>query len=139
MRLTILFFAFLLLLSCEKNSPNDILPDAHVDITINLDLPQFVNLQTPTGWVYVSGGLNGVFVRNTGIGSPPFKAFERACPNNDCTVPMTFDGSLKLTCQCDDSTYSIIDGSPQSADNNNFARKYRVIVVSNSTINIRNF
>jgi len=31
------------------------------------------------------------------IGNPPYKAFERACPDNNCASPMTFDGSLKLS------------------------------------------
>jgi len=125
--------------SCEKNVTNDVLPDVFVDETINLNLPQYINLQTPSGFAYTNGGIKGVVIQNTGIGNPPYKAFDRACPNNDCAAPMTFDGSLKLKCSCDNSEYSIIDGSPQTTGNIHFAREYKVIVLNSSTLNITNF
>jgi len=131
--ITISFF------SCEQNETNDILPNVTVNITLNLNLPQYQNLLTPTGWVETNGGIKGILVQNTGIGNPPYKAFDRACPNNNCITPMIFDGSLKMKCPCDNSEYSIIDGSPQTAGNSNFAREYRVNVLNSSTINITNF
>jgi nitrite reductase/ring-hydroxylating ferredoxin subunit len=139
MRKLFLMSMLALFFSCEKNDTNDVLPDVFVDETINLNLPQFINLQTPSGFAYVNGGIEGIVVQNTGIGNPPYKAFDRACPNNDCATPMNFDGSLKLKCPCDNSEYSIIDGAPQTAGNNHFAREYRVIVLNESTLNIRNF
>ena len=134
-----LLLAFALFFSCEKNETNDVLPDVFVDETINLNLSQYINLQTPSGFAYTNGGIKGIVVQNTGVGNPPYKAFDRACPNNDCAAPMNFDGSLKLKCPCDNSEYSIIDGSPQTAGNSHFAREYKVIVLSSSTLNIRNF
>ena len=125
--------------SCEKNNTIDVLPNYSVNITINLDLPQYINLQTPTGWAYTSGGIQGIFIQNTGTGNPNFKAFERACPNYDCDKPMIFDGSLKLICPCDDSEFSILDGSPQNLGNKNYAREYKVTVINNKTLNISNF
>jgi nitrite reductase/ring-hydroxylating ferredoxin subunit len=139
MRKLFLLLMLSLFFSCEKNDTNDILPDVFVDETINLNLPQYINLQTPSGFANSIGGIKGIVVLNTGIGNPPYKAFDRACPNNDCATPMNFDGSLKLECPCDNSEYSIIDGSPQTAGNKHFAREYRVIVLSESTLNIRNF
>lgn len=130
------------IISCEKNETIDLLPSVPVSVVIDLNLPQYINLQTPTGWVYTTGGndgIKGVLIQNTGIGSPPYKAFERACPNNDCVSPMIFDGSLKMKCQCDDSEYSIIDGSPQTEGNKNNAREYRVLEVSPTALNITNF
>ena len=136
----LLVLAFLLLVvSCEKNDLNDVLPDVIVDVVIDLNLPQYVNLQTPSGWAYTNGGLKGIIIQNTGTGNQPYKAFDRACPNNDCSSPMTFDGSLKLKCSCDDSEYSIIDGSPQTAGSTHFAREYRVVLINNTTLNITNF
>lgn len=136
-------FIFLVLLflsiSCEKNETIDFLPKIMVNENINLNLPQYQNLLTPSGWVYTNGGLKGIIIQSTGIGTPPFKAFERACPNNDCNSPMTFDGSLKMKCPCDLSEYSIIDGSPQTKGNVNFAREYRVLVLSGTALNITNF
>lgn len=136
-----LFLSFILffLFSCEKNDTNDLLPDFKVNKTIDLNLPQYIDLNTPSGWAYASGGIQGLFIQNSGIGNPPYKAFERACPNYDCNSPMIFDGSLKLKCPCDNSEYSIIDGSPQTAGNSHFAREYRVNVLNSTTLNITNF
>ena len=139
MRKLLLLLLITSFLSCEKNETNDLLPDMDVDVTINLNLPQYIDLQTPSGWAYASGGIKGILVINSGTGNPPYKAFDRACPNNDCGSAMTFDGSLKLKCSCDNSEYSIIDGSPQTKGNSHFAREYRVNVISSSTINITNY
>ncbi len=139
MRKLILLLVFISFFSCEKNDTHDLLPNLPVNITIDLNLPQYLDLQTPSGWVYTNGGIKGILIQNTGIGSQPYKAFERACPNNDCSSPMTFDGSLKLKCSCDASEYSIIDGSPQTSGNIHFAREYRVNVLNSSTLNITNF
>lgn len=139
--LCMVLFAFF---SCEKNDNEDILPNVPVDVTIDLNLPQYLDLNTPSGWVYTIGGndgIQGIWIQNTGAGNPHYKAFERACPNNDCINPMLFDGGLKLKCQCDKSEYSIIDGAPQTAGNNYFAREYRVIVSASNPniINITNY
>ena len=139
MKKLLVICTFFLLVSCEKNDLNDVLPDIIVDEIIDLNLPQYINLQSPSGWAYTNGGLKGIVILNTGTGSQPFKAFDRACPNNDCSSPMTFDGSLKLTCPCDDSEYSILDGSPQTAGNSHFAREYRALLINSATLNITNF
>ena len=139
MRKLLLLILLITIFSCEKNDTNDVLPDMVVNITIELNLPQYIDLQTPSGWSYTNGGIKGILILNTGIGNQPYKAFDRACPNNDCSSPMNFDGSLKLKCSCDASEYSIIDGSPQTSGNSHFAREYRVNVLNSSTINITNF
>lgn len=125
-------------LSCEKNETIDLLPDTDVSVVINLDLPQYIDLQIPSGWVTTTHGIQGIFIQNTGIGSNPYKAFELACPNNDCDETMTFDGSLKFKCSCDDSEYSVLDGSPQTDGNAQFAREYQTYLISQSSLNITN-
>ncbi len=139
MRKLALLLLLITFFSCEKNDSNDILPHLSVNITIDLNLPQYIDLQIPSGWVYINGGIRGILIQNTGSGSQPYKAFDRACPNNDCNNPMTFDGSLKLKCPCDASEYSIIDGSPQTAGNSHFMREYRVNLLNSSSLNIINF
>jgi nitrite reductase/ring-hydroxylating ferredoxin subunit len=142
MRKLILLLILVTFFSCEKNDTIDFLPKATVDVTLNLNLPQYQNLQIPTGWVYIekgpNKGLQGILIQNTGL-TPKYKAFERACPNNDCNTPMIFDGSLRMKCSCDQSEYSIIDGSPQTSGNIHFAREYRVLVLNSTTLNITNF
>jgi len=142
MRKLLLLFFIISFISCEKNETNDILPYANVDVTINLNLPEFQNLQIPTEWAYIDKGINrglqGIIIQSTGL-TPPYKAYERACPNNDCTSPMVFDGSLKMKCPCDNSEYSIIDGAPQTLGNSHFAREYRVNQINPTTLIITNF
>ena len=135
----LLLCVILLFFACEKNETIDALPDIRANEIINLNLPQYQNLLIPSGSATANGGLKGILILNTGIGKPPYKAFERACPNFDCDQPMTFDGSLRMKCSCDLSEYSIIDGSPQTKGFSNFAREYRVLVLNNSTLNITNF
>lgn len=122
-----LILIFIGFISCEKNETHDLLPKIPVNVTIDMKLPQYVPLQTVGGWVYINNeGVNGIVVVNRGIGASKYKAFDRACPNNDCKKPMEFDGSLKLKCTCDSSEYSILDGSPQTSKNTHFAREYTV-------------
>ena len=142
MRKLLILCLLITFFSCEKNDTIDLLPDASVAVQINLDLPQYIDLQIPSGWVYTTGindGIKGIFIQNTGTGNPPYKAFERACPNNDCNEPMTFDGSLKFKCSCDESEYSVLDGSPQTSGNSQFAREYKVTLINASTLNITNY
>ena len=141
MRNLFLLFLLVTLFSCEKNETYDVLPYATVNITLNLNLPLYQKLQIPTEWVYIEKGANkglqGIIIQSTGL-TPPYKAYEAACPNNDCTSPMVFDGSLKMKCSCDNSEYSIIDGTPQTSGNSHFAREYKVTQLNASTIIITN-
>jgi len=137
MRKLLLLFSIITLFSCEKNETNDILPNVPVNITVNLDLPQFIKLKTPPNWEYINGGIKGILIQNTGL-TPDYKAFDRACPNNDCNSSMIFDGSFRMKCPCDDSEYSIIDGSPQTSGNSHFAREYKVNQINSTTLIITN-
>jgi len=140
MRKFLLLGLIIFLFSCEENETIDLLPEVPVDVIVNLNLPQYIELQIPGTWDdSTSGGIKGIFIQNTGIGTPPYKAFELACPNNDCKLAMKFDGSLIFKCSCDKSEYSVIDGAPQTEGNSQFAREYRVIQINGSTLNITNF
>lgn len=141
MRKLLFICLFISLFSCEKNETIDLLPTVNVDVTINLNLPEYSDLQILGTSQYITSGNNGIqgiWIKNNG-GTPAYKAFERACPNNDCNTPMTFDGSLKLKCSCDDSEYSIIDGAPQTSGNSQYAREYRVLQLNASTLKITNY
>jgi len=142
--LFLLFLFVFTFFSCEKNDTEDLLPDYSVNVDIDLGLSSYINLNTPSGWAYTipqgfEGGIKGIWIQNTGIGTPPYKAFERACPNNDCVTPMEFDESFRLKCLCDDSTYSILNGSPQTEGSKQYAREYRVIQTSSTKLKITSF
>lgn len=126
--------------SCEENSTNDLLPEVDVNTTVNLNLPYYLDLNTPTGWaVHLSSsvGINGIIIINTGT-SPTYKAFDLACPNYDCDGQLEFEGGLTLTCACDGEKYSILSGAPQTEGYNYFAREYNV-TQSGNTLGITNY
>ena len=61
-----------LIFSCEKenfNNNNPYLPNYSFNVNINMNLPQFSNLQFPSNAVYInngSAGVRGIIVFNTG-------------------------------------------------------------------------
>ena len=71
-----------LCLGCTNNAiDNNCFPFITVNETINLDLPQFIDLQVPGGWAYTSGGLQGLIIYN--LNGVQFKAFDRLCPGQN--------------------------------------------------------
>lgn len=134
--------AVFLLISCSVDqTQNNLIPETSVNKRIDLNLPAYIDLLVPGGWTYTEGGNKGILIYNTGIANAvtEFKAFDRACPANDCAEPMTFNGSTKLTCSCDNSEYSILDGSSQTPGVNLVAREYLVTRISSSILLITNF
>ncbi|MBL4746129.1 MAG: hypothetical protein JKY08_07150 [Flavobacteriaceae bacterium] len=139
-RILFLLSVILTLSSCEQNTTNDVLPEVDVTTTIDLHLPSYLDLNTPSGWaVHLSNsvGVNGILILNTG-GTPTYKAFDLACPNFDCEKKLEFDGGLTLTCACDGEKYSILSGAPQTKGYKYFAREYRVTKNGN-ILRITNF
>ena len=104
----------LILVSCSKNDTDDncnFLVNAGVDFTVNLNLPQFNDLQFPSNSVYVANqGNGGVFITNTGSS---IMAWDAADPNHvfsTCSIMSLIDG-ISAKCNCDDeNTYELISG-----------------------------
>jgi len=116
MRLFYLFFCFLILTTCSENSVNNenckFLFNVGVNVTINLSLPQFSQLQFPSNSVYISNaGNGGIIVTNAGSN---FFAWDASDPNHipsSCSV-LEISG-LEGVCGCaDKNTYSLITGQP---------------------------
>lgn len=133
---TVILFLF----SCDDPKYNDLLPEKAVDVTINLNIPQYINLQTPGGWAETPiGGLyghKGIFIYRS---NSRYYAYERACPHKDVNQcePMTFDGSY-LICPCDDSKFNFLNGGG-STDVSYRAREYHVQEINSATLRITNF
>ena len=64
-------------------------PDLWVDFQVNVHNAEFAPLQNPGGWVYVSGGYNGIFIYNFDNNS--YYAYDRACPDNIGHAPLVYD------------------------------------------------
>ncbi|NHN27955.1 hypothetical protein FIA58_019935 [Flavobacterium jejuense] len=136
------FFTIIFLISCSKdsaiNNKNPYLPNYPVDLTINLNLPEYNNLQFVSNSVYINNGaagVRGIFVFNAG--SNNYVAFDAACPNqalSSCST-MTING-IKAVCACDDAEYSFFTGQ---APNKQYPMKqYRVQQVNGTTLRVYN-
>lgn len=107
--LTVLF-----LISCSKDTAirNPYLTEYGFRYSIDLNLPQFVLLNTIGNPVYIGSagvGIRGVFVMNTGFGQ--FMAWEASCPNhlpNSCST-LSLDGQ-NAVCACEGYTYTLFTG-----------------------------
>ncbi|MDA0973508.1 MAG: hypothetical protein O2867_07225 [Bacteroidetes bacterium] len=66
----------LFLSQCRKDQ-DDRVPNVPVDITININLPLFNNLQTVGSFAYVTGGSNGILIYH--LSQDEFVAFDRHC------------------------------------------------------------
>ena len=86
------------------------MPNYSFNVNINMNLPQFSNLQFPSNAVYInngSAGVRGIIVFNTG-GSCSFDA---ACPNQPLSSCSTMTlSSINAICECDGSSYSLFTG-----------------------------
>lgn len=101
-------------MGCDKenfSNNNPYLPNYSFAYNINMNLPQYSNLQFPGNAVYINArntGVRGVFVFNTGSG---YVAFDAACPNqalSSCST-MTLNG-INVVCPCDNASYSLFSG-----------------------------
>lgn len=134
MRKLILMLILVTFFSCEKNDFNDCFGKVYLNETLFLNNSEFNNLIVSPGWVTTNKGMRNIIILKNGINNPTYKAFDLECPNHDCSIPMTFDGSFKMICSCDQSEYSIIDGAPQNNSSKCFAYEYIVRQTNSSTL-----
>lgn len=141
-KLAILSVFTLLSISCSKdsaiNNNNPYLPNYPVDLTINLNLPEYNNLRFVSNSVYINtgiAGIKGVFVFNAG--SNNYVAFDAACPNqslSNCST-MTING-IKAVCACDNAEYSFFTGQAQGKQYP--MKQYRVQQINSTTLRVFN-
>jgi len=106
----------IVIFSCGKNdrlvnnNPNLITP--LVNLTLNLNLPEYVPLQFPGNHIIVTQqGIKGIVIYN--VNNTQFTAFELSDPNhtpNNCSK-MAVEGIIaSCPCEDDDNKYDIITG-----------------------------
>lgn len=133
----IAFFLFLTsFLSCSSSgNNNDCFPFININETVNLDLPEFIDLQVPGGFASTRlGGRNILLIRR----NSNFQAFDLQCPEDSCSSPMSFDG-LKLICSCNQEEYNSLNGAPLTSGASCFAKEYSVENLNGSILRISNF
>lgn len=123
----------------NETENNDVLPFVNVNESINLNLPQYVDLQIPGAWAYANGGINGIIIYN--INGSQYKAYERSCPHiapSDCSQ-MIVNNDIKMVCPCDDSEFNLLNGTAVTENISNSAREYLVTNIDGSVLRITNF
>jgi nitrite reductase/ring-hydroxylating ferredoxin subunit len=100
-----------MLQACQKDTPSGA-PPTLVDFTVNVNNPSYVDLAVPGGWVYVSGGNQGIIIYRKTIDE--FVAMDRLCmyqPSQLCRVHVDESEVIARDTTCCTSAYLLIDGS----------------------------
>ena len=88
------------------------MPYVPVDIYINTSLPAYSNLNSIGGWVYLTGGNDGIILYRQSYES--IVAYERRCTFNvqeSCGYAVVDSSWATASCDCDGTKYLIYDGS----------------------------
>ncbi|MFV0142546.1 hypothetical protein [Empedobacter falsenii] len=114
-------------------------PNTIVNVSININLPLYSDLNNPGGWVYVDGpatGTRGLIVVRTATG---YKAYDRnaphICPTDKTTLFVEDD--IKIVCKEDGAEWILLTGQYTKVANR-APRTYQVYVNSNGTLTITN-
>jgi nitrite reductase/ring-hydroxylating ferredoxin subunit len=126
---------------CKKdnNQTQNNVPNVPVNLTLNLNLPQYLPLQSQGTWIYESVGVRGIVVYHHY--DDKFYALERNCPynpNDSCATVSVEGNGLFLRCghyksetdttwiPCCNSSYSLEGGYLISGPSKFPLKNYRV-------------
>lgn len=115
------------------NNTNPYIPNYPINYVIDLNLPQFSQLQFASNAKLITDlnvGANGIIVFNNGSG---YNAFDANCPNqyiSDCS--QMFLKGIKAVCPCDNLEYDLFTGT--SAGQPLPLKAYRTEVRGNTII-----
>ena len=127
----LLFWILMVLSACESSDPEEQIPVAIVNETINLTNQQYINLQFVGGHVNIPGGVRGISIYRAS--TEEYRAFERNCsyqPLNTC-ARIEVDGSgLFFIDTCCSSTFNF-DGFPTGGPASLPLRQYTALVDGN--------
>jgi nitrite reductase/ring-hydroxylating ferredoxin subunit len=98
--------------ACRKPATNTGVPPVTVDISINVNNPAYADIAVPGGWLYLSGGSQGLIVYRTSADA--FVAWDRHCtyqPANLCRVFVDESELIARDTACCHSAFLISNGS----------------------------
>lgn len=87
-------------------------PPVLVDFTINVNNPAYNDLAVPGGWVYVTGGNQGIIIYRRTVDD--FVALDRLCmyqPSQPCRVHVDDSQVTATDTTCCGSSFLLLDGS----------------------------
>lgn len=100
-----------LLFGCRKEQRGGV-PLTPVDISINMNNPAYIDAAVPGGWMYLSGGSQGLIVYR--YSPEQFVVMDRHCPyqpSDYCRIFVDDSEIIARDTACCHSAYSIVDGS----------------------------
>ncbi|RZS99610.1 hypothetical protein [Aquimarina brevivitae] len=131
MKYILSIISLLLFISCADDDriQNPYLPNVAVNFQVNLNLPQFNELDFPGGSAVLrreDTGIYGTYIRN--IDNTTFVAFELTDPNHKIQACSSLNvANEKATCGCSDAnSYNLIFGQPEDSSLPYSLKAYRV-------------
>lgn len=116
----ILSFSFLCINSCSNRADTvSCFPNSPINVTLNLNLPAYYDLQNVGGWKYIDEqqcGTRGLIVVNTTSG---FKAYDRNAPHicPDTNTTLEVKDNIKIICAKDNAEWQLMTGQPSNIAN----------------------
>lgn len=107
--------ALILVSGCEPDRSDDAIPWQPFDvISINLNLPEYINLKMEGNYMYLNdGGVRGIILYHSGNSN--YMAYERNCsfqPNSACATVEVHVSTLYMFCPCCNSNFDLATGFP---------------------------
>jgi hypothetical protein len=132
-RLTSFIIVFMLIIGCDEEFQGDQIPIADFpNIVINLNLPEYKDLNLDRRSIYVDGGLRGLIVYRENETS--YIVFETTCsfqPNDACANVIVHSSTLYMTDACCGSIFNFPDGQPTGGPARLPLRQYEAFLVDN--------
>ena len=108
-KLTSFFLLIVLTTGCVRNQ--NIVPYVYVNQYINVSLPSYSALNAVGGWIYITGGSEGIIVYRQSFDQ--FSAYDRHCTyeaSDPCGKAYVDSTNTFVECSCDGSQYQLYDG-----------------------------
>lgn len=128
----ILFFIFLTTFGCNGDKQEEV-PYRTVDIRINLSSPDFASLSGVGGFVYITGGSKGIFLRRKSF--EEYTAYDRNCTFNaleGCVLTIDSNNFYLKDSTCCGSRFSLDNGNSVLGPASRTLRTYRTTLNGNT-------
>lgn len=121
-KIILFFISALFLINC--NTSENKIPYVYVNIVVDIDKPEFMELNAIGNFVYITGGVSGIIVYRDGLYD--FFAYERACPYDpECGRVHVDESGYRLVDTCCGSEFSLtMDGAVLKGPSDKPLRKY---------------
>lgn len=119
--ITLLIFSNLFINSCgTREDTVSCFPSNPINVTLNLNLPAYYNLNQVGGWVYINeqqSNTRGLIVVRASDNT--FKAYDRnaphICPDSNTTLEV--QDNIRIVCPKDNAQWILLTGQPTAVAN----------------------